>query len=153
MITKLMNYTRLGNVSCRKVLGLDARTRTYLISPLMKSMPIEDIIMHRMLSFFLNGLNHKSNMVSFFFTNVLTSKSSSMLRNVNIILQKANIKYGDLFHINKNFVKSKLKERASQPDWRTNMVRELLDIRDNQLGCNLEQNEVNMLLQHLSTFR
>ena len=51
------------NVSCRKVLGLDARTRTYLINPLMKSMPIEDIIMHRMLSFFLNGLNHKSNMV------------------------------------------------------------------------------------------
>ena len=119
----------------------------------MKSMPIEDIIMHRMLSFFLNGLNHKSNMVSLFFTNVLTSKSSGMLRNVNIILQKANIKYGDLFHINKNFVKSRLKESASHPDLRTNMVRKLLDIRDNQLGCNLEQNEVNMLLQHLSTFR
>ena len=92
-------------------------------------------------------------MVSFFFTNVLTSKSSGMLRNINIILQKANIKYGDLFHINKNIVKSRLKEIASQPDWRTNMVRELLDIRDNQLDCNLEQNEVNMLLKHLSTFR
>ena len=88
-----------------------------------------------------------------FFTNVLTSKSSGMLRNVNIILQKANIKYGDLFHINKNIVKNRLKERTSQPDWRTNIVRELLDIRDNQLDCNLEQNEVNELLKHLSTFR
>ena len=76
-----------------------------------------------------------------------------MLRNVNIILQKANIKYGDLFDINKHIVNSRHKERASQPDWRTNIVRELLDIRDNQVDCNLEQNEVNMLLKHLSTFR
>ena len=76
-----------------------------------------------------------------------------MLRNVNTILQKANITYGDLFRINKNFVKCKLKVRASQPDWRTNIVRELLDIRDSQLGCNLEQNEVNMMLRHLSTLR
>ena len=45
-----------------------------------------------------------------------------MLRNVNIILQKANIKYGDLFHINKNFMKSKLKKKelpnlTGEPIW------------------------------------
>ena len=85
------------NVSCRRVLGLDARTRTYLISPLMKSMPIEDIIMHRMLSFFLNGISYKSNMISFFFTNVLTSKSSGMLRNVNTILQKVMLNIKNYF--------------------------------------------------------
>ena len=76
-----------------------------------------------------------------------------MLRNINIILQKANIKYEELFHINKNIVKNRLKERATQPDWRTNIVRELPDIRDSKLGCKLEQNEVYMLLMHLSTFR
>ena len=96
------------NVSYYKVLDLDARTRTYLLSPLMKSMPIEDIIMHRMLSFFLNGLNHKSSMISHFFTNVLTSNSSHMLTNVNTILQKADIKYFELFHINKGDVKNAL---------------------------------------------
>ena len=119
----------------------------------MKSMPIEDIIMHRMLSFFLNGLNHKSNMISFLFTNVLTSKSSGMLRNINIILQKANIKYEELFHINKNMVKNRLRERATQPDWRTNIVKELLNIRDSQLSCGLDHNEVNTMLKYLSTFR
>ena len=41
----------------------------------------------------------------------------------------------------------------TQPDWRINIVKELLDIRDSQLSCNLDQNEVNMMLRHLSTFR
>ena len=150
---KISELNTAWNVSCRKVLNLDSRTRTYLISPLMNSMPIEDIIMHRMLSFFLNGLKHKSIMISFLFTNVLTSKSSDMLRNINTILQKANIKYEELFHINKVMVKNRLKERATQPDWRTNIVKELLDIRDGQLNCGLDHNEVNMMLKHLSTFR
>ena len=76
-----------------------------------------------------------------------------MLRNVNIILQKANINYEELFHINKNIIKNRLKERATQPDWRTNIVKELLDIKDNQLSCGLDQNEVNVMLKHISTFR
>ena len=137
---KISELYTAWNVSCRKVLNLDSRTRTYLISPLMKSMPIEDIIMHRMLSFFLNGLNHKSNMISFLFTNVLTSKYSGMLRNINIILQKANIKYEELFHINKDMVKNRLRERATQLEWRTNIVEELLNIRDIQLSCGLDHN-------------
>ena len=119
----------------------------------MKSMPIEDIIIQNMLSFFLNGLNHKSNMISFLFTNVLTSKSSVMLRNINTILQKANIKYEELFHINKDMVKNRLRERATQPDWRNNIIKELLNIRDSHLSCDLPHNEVNMMLKYLSTFR
>ena len=76
-----------------------------------------------------------------------------MLRNINTILQKANIRYEELFHINKVMVKNRLKERATQPDWRTNIVKELLDIRDGQLNCGLDHNEVNVMLKHLATFR
>ena len=36
---------------------------------------------------------------------------------------------------------------------RVNMVKELLDIRDKQLHSILEQNEVNMMLKYVSTFR
>ena len=150
---KIKELCTAWNVSSRNILGLDARTRTYLISPLMKAMPIRGSIMHRMISFFLNGINHKSNVISYFFKNLLTSNSSVMLRNVNTILQKANIEYKDIFHINKNFVKQKFKENTAQPDWRVNMVKELLDIRDKQLHSILEQNEVNIMLKHVSTFR
>merc|ERR1711888_37931 len=108
--------------------------------------------MHRMLSFFLNGIYHKNNVISYFFKSLLRSNSSIMLRNVNTILQKANIEYKDIFHINKNFVKQKFKENTAQPDWRVNMVKELLDIRDKQLHSILEQNEVNIMLKHFSTF-
>ena len=119
----------------------------------MIAMPIGDIIMHRMMSFFLNGINHKSNFISYFFKNLLTSNSSVMLRNVNTILQKTNMKYKDIFQTNKNYVKQKLYENIAQPDWRVNMVKELLDTRDNQLHSILEQNEVNMMLKYVSTFR
>ena len=50
-------------------------------------------------------------------------------------------------------VKNRLRERATQPDWRTNIVKELLNIRDSQLSCGLDHNEVNMMLKYLSTFR
>ena len=76
-----------------------------------------------------------------------------MLRNVNTNLQKANIRYKDIFQINKNYVKQKLYESIAQPDWRVNMVKELQDIKDNQLHSIFEQNEVNIMLKRVSTFR
>ena len=104
VVHKIKELCTAWNVSSRNILGLDARTRTYLISTLMKAMPIRDIIMHRMMSFFLNGIDRRSNVISYFFKNLLTSSSSVMLRNVNTILQEINIKYNDIFQINKNFV-------------------------------------------------
>ena len=150
---KVKELCTTWNVSCRKVLGLDPRTRTHLIAPLMKTLPIDDIIMHRTMSFFLNGLHHESNNISHFFTNVLVSNSSYMLTNVNTILQKAKIKYSDLFHINKFSLKKVLQKSAPQPDWRSNIIRELMDIRDSQLISNLEKEETNAMLHHISTYR
>ena len=57
---KIKELCTAWHVSCRRVLGLDSRTRTYLLRHLMKSMSIENIILHRMSCFFLNGLNHKN---------------------------------------------------------------------------------------------
>ena len=81
------------------------------------------------------------------------AKFSYMLTNVNTILQKAEIKYSDLFHINKLSLKKALQKSAPQPDWRSNIVRELMDIRDGQLISNLEKEETNAMLRHISTYR
>ena len=67
----------------------------------MNSMSIEDIVMHRMSSFFLNGINHSNNVVNTFFKNVLVSNSSVMLRNLNTIQKKLKIKYGDFLILKK----------------------------------------------------
>ena len=141
------------NVSCRKVLGIDPRTRTHLISHLMNSMTIENTIMHRMSSFFLNGLNHPNNVVNTFFKNVLVSNSSVMLRNLNTIQNKLKIKYVDLLILKKYEIRKYFETNNTESNWRVNMIKELLNIREQQLVCDLTQNEVKELLQYLCIFR
>ena len=51
------------HVSCRRVLGLNPRTRTYLLSHLLKTMTIENLIYNRISSFFLNGLQHTNGII------------------------------------------------------------------------------------------
>merc|ERR1711888_338982 len=81
----------------------------------------------------------------------MSINSSYMLTNVNTILQKAEIKYFDLFQLNKFSLKKALQNRGPQPDWRSNIVRELMDIRDGQLLSNLEKDESNSMLRHTQT--
>ena len=141
------------NVCCRKILGLNPRTRTYLLAPLMKTMPIENMILHRITNFFLNGLNHTNRIVKTFFMNVLVSNTSIMKRNINTIQKKLNIKFDDLLKLNKRALKIEFKKKNTTADWRVNMIQELLSIRENQLECELNPYDVNVFLQHISTFR
>ena len=76
-----------------------------------------------------------------------------MLRNINHILQKVEMQYNEIFLTNKHTIKHELKKRATQPDWRCNIVKELLDLRDNQLISNLDQTEIKIMLKNISTFR
>ena len=119
----------------------------------MKSMSIENIIMNRMSSFFLNGFNHSNNVVNTFFKNVLVSNSSVMLRNLNTIQNKLKIKYGDFFTLKKNAIRKKFETNNIESNWRVHMIRELLNIRENHLVCDLGQNEVKEVLQYLCPFR
>ena len=141
------------HVSCRRVLGLNPRTRTYLLSHLLKTMTIENLIYNRISSFFLNGLQHTNGIIKSFFNNVLVSRSSGMLRNINIILGKINMKYADLLLINKNELKRQFEKTDPNADWRVNIIKELLEIRDNQLECGLDKYEINMMLDYISIFR
>ena len=141
------------NVCCRKILGLNPRTRTYLLAPLMKSMPIENMILHRITNFFLNGLNHSNRIVKTFFMNVFLSNSSIMKRNINTIRKKLNIKFDDLLNLNKKALKIEFEKNNTPADWRVNMIQELLSIRENQLECELNPYDVKEFLQHISTFR
>ena len=119
----------------------------------MNSMTIENTIMHRMSSFFLNGLNHPNNVVNTFFKNVLVSNSSVMLRNLNTIQNKLKIEYVDLLILKKYEIRKYFETNNTESNWRVNMIKELLNIREQQLVCDLTQNEVKELLQYLCIFR
>ena len=106
-----------------------------------------------MLNFFVSGLRHESETVSFFFKNVLTSNSSYMLQNINIILKEFNINYIDLFNIEKSKLRTIINCKSGDPDWRSSIIMDLLSIRDNQTSCILSPEEVATLLKDVSTSR
>ena len=151
------------NVCCRRLLGLSPQTRTYVIPHIMDTMPIKHIIMYRMLNFFVSGLNHESETVSFFFKNVLISQSSYMQQNINMILHEFNIKYHDLFTMNKNDLKKIIYCKLGNPDWRCCMIMGLLSLKEKQSSCEfvidhqilseLTPSEVASILEHVSTAR
>ena len=150
---KVKDLYTAWNVSCRRVLGLDTRTRTYLLSHLLKSMTIENLILFRLSCFFLNGINHPIGNIKNFFLNVLVSNSSCFLRNINIILSKINMKYSDFLMTNKFELKRKLFENEPEYDWRVNIIEELLNVRDNQLEFGLDRYELHNMLKHICIFR
>ena len=140
-------------VCCRKVLGLHPQTRSYLLPNVMNTMPIDDIVMFRMLIFFTNGLNHKSDVISQFFKNTLISNSSYMLVNINSILKKYNIKYSDLFSVNKTSLRNSILNCNERPDWRCNSIKELLSLRESQLHSELHMNDIKDILEYISIYR
>ena len=140
-------------VCSRKLLGMHQCTRSYLLHNLMNTQPIDDILMNRILGFFIHGLNHKDNFISGFFENTLTCNSSYMLVNINSILKRYNIKYMDLFSMDKSNVKKIIRNSIPEPDWRCNIIKELLSLRENQIVCNLDQTEINEMLLYISTYR
>ena len=128
-------------------------TRSYVLHHIMDTIPIRYVIMSRILNFFISGLSHKCETISLLFKNVLISSSSYMLQNINMILKELNIKYCDLFKIDKNKLRSIISERVGKPDWRSDTIKELLSLRENQTSCELTRAEIESILEFVSTER
>ena len=141
-------------VCCRKIMGLKPDARSNLLHHLMNSLPIQDIIMFRMLCFFKSGINHENEIISAFFRNSLISNSSYVTKNVNIILRHLKLDYNYIFtEDRKDKLKSIFNNNMSKPDWRNGILSELLDINDNIASCILDQEEITTLIDHISRSR
>ena len=86
-----------------------------------------------------------------FFKNVLLSNSSYMQVNVKKILKEFNIKYIKLFDLTKRELKNIIKNKIEEPDWQCGIIVELLQLRDNQSFSNLNHDEINLMLDKIST--
>ena len=135
------------NICCCRLLRIPSSTRTYVIPHIMNTMPIKHIIMYRMLNFYISGLNHECSTISWLFKHVLITHSSYMLQNINTILNEFNIKYHDLFTMNKTKLKGIIDHTSDEPDWRSNLIIELMSIREDQMTSNLSPTEVEFLLK------
>ena len=76
-----------------------------------------------------------------------------MSTNVNTILQFLNVNSSDLFNLNKRQIKQLFVNKTDEPDWRCHFIKELLFIREDQHSIDLNNNEIKMILNYVSTFR
>ena len=148
---QLENLYTTWRVCSRRVLGVHYRTRSRLLSNLMDTLPIKDIVMSRMLNFVINGLNNDNELISMYFKNMLTSNTSYMLTNVNKILQYYNIRYNDLFTLNKSNVRQIIYKKNGVEDWRCNFIKELLTLKENPSLSILNTFEIEEILNFIST--
>ena len=132
--------------SCiRKILCIDKRTHCYLLPILINSKNLNIIIQERIINFFIKCLNHDNSLIKFVSEFVLTSNFSSMSHNVFYILNENSIPFKRLY-LDKHI---KL-EYENNRDWRSDLLLELLNIRDCLLTCNtLNLNETNKLIKYL----
>ena len=141
-------------VCCRQIIGLKSDSRSALLHHLMNTLPIQDIIMYRMLCFYKSGLHHENEVISMFFKNSLLSNSSYAIRNINTILKHVSLGYSYIFtECSKDRLKAIFFNNMEKPDWRINILTELLDIKDNLVFCDLSNDEVNSLIDHISRSR
>ena len=117
----------------------------------MDTMPVLYIIMYKILNFFISGINHTDNFISDFFKNVLLSNSSYMQVNINKILKEFDITYLKLFELNKLELKNIIKNKIEEPDWQCGIIVELLQMRDKQCISNLTYEEINPMLDRITT--
>ena len=115
----------------------------------MGTAPILDIIMSRMLNFYLTGLNNNDNIINFFFRNSLLSNSSYVSTNISKILGKFDISYVGMFSLNKNKIKCKRNEKFGTKVWRCNMIEELMNISKTNLTTILDRTEANYMLNDI----
>ena len=109
--------------------------------------------MNRILNFFIGGMKHQSTLISNFFKNTLLANSSHMLTNINAILKFLNVKKCDMLELDKCQTKKLFQSKSVEPDWRCNLIQELLSILDKQLFVDIDQQEVKQTLEYVSTFR
>ena len=135
-------------VCSRKILYLPSRTHCNIIPHLMGTLPPSKQINQRTVSFFINGLNHNTNFVKYFFNHCLVSESSTMYKNLRRIAYNLDITLDSLLTLSKTKMK---KIMNVEINWRANMIRELIQFRDKKLISNLNKFELDRLMIYLCT--
>ena len=79
------------------------------------------------------------------FKNSVFSNKSFITRNINIIIEKHNLSYFDLFSGNK----IKFATESLDNCWRVNMIKEILHMRDFGLFDTLDIEEMNTMLYYI----
>ena len=116
------------------------RTRSHIIN----TNNILKIIEQRQVNFIKKCLNHKSELVKYVSLNCFLNRKSYTVRNINNILNKSDIPYISLFNEKKVIFKESMFD-----NWRINLIKELINIRDNKLFINFNFEQFQLIFNYV----
>ena len=136
-------------VAVRRLLNLNPRTHCNVLPGLMNSLAPSLQIMIRMLKFFNSGLNNKNFFVKYIFENCLNNCDSIMYNNLKIISRKCLSNISNVLKLRKSFQISMLENNVHEIDWKINIIKEILKMRENVYVNILQRDEILILLYDL----
>ena len=139
-------------ISARKVFQIPKRTHSYLLPSLMNCDVPSTNVLIRILKFYFNGIHSKDDLIKFVFENSFYSMTSIMCKNLFFIMFKLLKNVLSIF--NEDFILSKYVRKFKKQfknDWKTDLIYELLKMRDGSLLSNLSLSEVNLLIEEFCT--
>ena len=148
---KVKELCTTWKICCRRLLNLSQRTRSRLIHHIMNTAPLNDIVMYRILCFFVSGLNNDDATISNLFRNTLLSNTSYMLTNVNKILQRFDISYTNILSLNKSMLKQIFQNMIGGKDWQCIIIEELMSMREDDNITPLNSYEIGVMLEQVCT--
>ena len=128
----------------RKILNISNRTHNSLIYDLIDTKKVSTLIGERFINFMRKGLLHENIHVRFFFQNCLVNYNSYRINNLNYIIRNFHISYSDIFKTKKIILIDKKNET-----YKINMIKELLDVRDELMFNDLSCEETQILIDYL----
>ena len=141
-------------VCSRRILGVSSRTHCNLLPSLMSSLSPKYEISSRIHSFFRSGVEHHSKIIAFYFLNTYVNKESIMYKNLSYISGVLGI---DVYQLSFHYqlvrnLKKKLKQICQcVEEWRVNVIRDLINFRENVSESPLDLNEISFMLELLCT--
>ena len=115
----------------------------------MNTLPIALIIKQRWLNFFISGLNHTNSSIADFFNNSLLSCTSYSVSNLNIIIGEIGIFYSEIFSLRRTDIKKKVLLKSDIGNWKTALLRELMETRDGIRVTSLSNEEVDDMINYI----
>ena len=71
------------------------------------------------------------------------------MSNLNIVIDELGISYPEIFSLRRCDIRKKILQRTEVCNWKTVLLRDLMEIRDGTRFANLSNEEVDVMINHI----
>ena len=142
------------NVAMRNIFQLDRKTHRYLVQPLSDCLHLKATLLGRLVQFY-QGLLKSNKFTIRFLVRIQEHDMRTVLgQTLDFLVRECGLKLGETRKLTASLVKKKLlyAEVPHDMEWKVNLARELIDIRDGRMEVfGFERTEIDNLLTYCCT--